>query len=217
MLFFLQNKNPEPLRPQQGWILRTRYPLNRSRKQVLAGILICSIRKVNILPSPGKFSFSPFVGVRRTHDTSHLWCTALRQQEGWIKILYASQKEPNFIWGGVVSFLSRRECGRWPGLQAQNGQEREKEACGGQSRNVEVCPPILPSDDVRTLRLERRHGFCTAAYPSWSRKSSPPGWFGRALKMKGDRQIAETRAEETSHLSISTWAATGVYLDTCFI
>lgn len=36
----------------------------------------------------------------------------------------------------------------------QNGQEREKEACGGQSRDVEVCrgerPPILPSDDVRT-------------------------------------------------------------------
>lgn len=141
------------------------------------------------------------------HDTSHLWCTTLRQQEGWIKILYASQKKPNLIWGGVVSCLRRQECGRWPGLRAQNGQERKKEACGGHSRDVEVCqgerPSILWSDDVRTLRLERRHGFCTAAYPSWSRTSSPPGWFGRALKMKGDRQIAETRAEEMSHLSVS--------------
>lgn len=47
----------------------------------------------------------------------------------------------------------------------------------------------------RSLTLERRHGLCTVAYPSWSRTSSPPGWFGRALKMKGDRQIGETRAE----------------------
>lgn len=50
--FFLQDKNPESLGPHQGWILRTLCPFkNQSGKQVLAGILICSIKNVNMEPS----------------------------------------------------------------------------------------------------------------------------------------------------------------------
>lgn len=41
---------------------------------------------------------------------------------------------------------------------------------------------------LASLTLEQKRGFCTAAYPSSSRTSYPQGWFGRALKMKGDRQ-----------------------------
>lgn len=90
----------------------------------------------------------------------------------------------------------------WTGSAGKkNGGVRWSKPGWGSARRQH--PSALSSDDVGTLRLERRHGFCTAAYPSWSRTSSPPGWFGRAWKMKGDRQIAETRAEETSRLGIT--------------
>ena len=57
---------------------------------------------------------------------------------------------------------------------------------------------------TRSLTQGQRHGLCTGAYPSWSRKSSPPGWFGRALKderRQTQRQSdwRETRPELISH------------------
>lgn len=107
----------------------------------------------------------------------------------------------------------------WTGsAEKKNGGVRwSKTGCGSVMREH---PSVLWSDDVGPLRLERRHGFCTAAYPSWSRTSSPPGWFGRALEMKGDRQIAETRAAGMSHLSMAEVCLSNcllIYLTAIFV
>lgn len=117
----------------------------------------------------------------------------------WVNWNLISFKEVCCRWFRFLPEQAGKCALAWTGsAEKKNGGVRwSEQGCGSVRR---AHPSVLWSDDVGALRLERRHGFCTAAYPSWSRTSSPPGWFGRALKMKGDRQIAETRAA-MSHLS----------------
>lgn len=70
---------------------------------------------------------------------------------------------------------------------------------------------FLPLKTELALTLERRHGLCTGAYPSLSRTSSPPGWFGRALKMKGDRQTDWETGTSTTLLTLPMWIHTVSY------